>query len=76
MRIVETTKVVYVLSYKLVSTLELPLFSFFKHVSGLFISLWEPANSLFVRDKYVTPTGKRLHAGYIQKAEARKKHTI
>ena len=33
------------------------------HVSGLLISLWEPANSLFVRDKYVTPTGKRLHAG-------------
>jgi len=23
------------------------------------------ANSLFVRDKYVTPTGKRLHAGYV-----------
>ena len=45
-------------------------------VSGLLISLWEPANSLFVRDKYVTPTGKRLHAGYVQKAEARKKHTI
>ena len=40
-----------------------------KHVSGLLISLWEPANSLFVRDKYVTPTGKRLHAGYVQKAE-------
>ena len=37
------------------------------HVSGLLISLWEPANSLFVRDKYVTPTGKRLHAGYVQK---------
>jgi len=43
-----------------------------KHVSGLLISLWEPANSLFVRDKYVTPTGKRLHAGYVQKAEAGK----
>ena len=43
-----------------------------KHVSGLLISLWEPANSFFVRDKYVTPTGKRLHAGYVQKAEARK----
>ena len=27
------------------------------------------ANSLFVCDKYVTPTGKRLHAGYVQKAE-------
>jgi len=37
-------------------------------VSGLLISLWEPANSLFIRDKYVTPTGKRLHAGYEQKA--------
>ena len=47
-----------------------------KHVSGLLISLWEPSNSLFVRDKYVTPTGKRLHVGYVQKAEARKKHTI
>ena len=33
-------------------------------------------NSLFVRDKYVTPTGKQLHAGYVQKAEERKKHTI
>ena len=43
-----------------------------KHVSGLIISMWEPANSLLVRDKYVTPTGKRLHAGYVQKAEARK----
>ena len=43
-----------------------------KHLSSLLISLWEPANSLFVRDKYVTPTGKRLHAGYAQKAEARK----
>ena len=42
-----------------------------KHVSGLLISLWEPANSLFVRDKYVPFTGKRLHAGYVQKAEAK-----
>ena len=41
------------------------------HVSRLFISLWEPANSIFVRDKYVTPTGKRLDAGYVQKAEGR-----
>jgi hypothetical protein len=39
------------------------------HVSGLLISVWKPANSLFVRDKYVTPTGKRLHADYVQKAE-------
>ena len=39
------------------------------HVSGLLISLWEPANSLFVRNKYVTPTGKRLHAGYLQKVD-------
>ena len=37
------------------------------HASGLLISLWEPANSLFVCDKYVMPTGKRLHAGYVQK---------
>jgi len=41
------------------------------HVSGLLISLWEPANSLFVPDKYVTPTEKRLHAGYVQ-TETRK----
>ena len=34
-------------------------------------------NSLFVRDKYVTPTGKRLHVGYVQKAEALKtRHLI
>jgi len=37
------------------------------HVTGLLISLWGPANSLFVYDKYVTSTGKRLHAGYVQK---------
>ena len=42
-----------------------------KHVSCLLISLWEPAYSLYVGDKYVTPTGKRLHAGYVHKAEAR-----
>ena len=42
------------------------------HVSGLLISLWEPANPLFVRDKYVTPRGKLLYAGYVQKVEARK----
>ena len=41
------------------------------HVSGLLISLWQPANSLFVRAKYVTPTGKRLNACYLQK-KARK----
>jgi len=40
-------------------------------VSGLLISLCGSTNSLFVRDKYVTPTGKRLHAGYVQKAEER-----
>ena len=39
---------------------------------GLLISLWEPANSIFVRDKYVTSTGKRLYAGYAQRAETRK----
>jgi len=43
-----------------------------KHVSGLLNRLWKPANSLFVRDKYVKPTGNQLHAGYAQKAEARK----
>ena len=36
------------------------------HVSGLLISLWGPANSLSVRDKDVTPTGKRLHASIPQ----------
>ena len=46
------------------------------HVSGLLINLWELANPLFVRDKYVTPTGKRLHAGYVQKAEARKTYHL
>ena len=46
------------------------------HVPRLVISLWEPANSLFVRDKYVTPTGKQLHARYVQNVEARKTHTI
>ena len=39
---------------------------------GYLSSLWGSANSLLVWDKYVTPTGKRLHAGYVQKAEARK----
>jgi len=43
------------------------------HVSGLLISLWEPVNSNFVCDKYVTPTGKGLNAGHVQQqAEARK----
>ena len=37
-----------------------------KHVSGLLISLWVPPNSFFVRDKYVTSTGKRSHAGYVR----------
>jgi len=37
------------------------------HVSGLLISVWYPANSIFVRDKYVTPTEKRLLADYAQK---------
>ena len=36
------------------------------HVAGLLISLWGTANSLFVREKYVTPTGKRLQVGYVQ----------
>ena len=45
-----------------------------KHMSGLLISLWEPANSLF--DKYVTPTGKRLHADYVQIGITYKKNTI
>jgi len=38
-----------------------------KHVSGLLISLWEPPNSLFVPYKYVTLTGNRLHARYVEK---------
>jgi len=47
-----------------------------KHVSGLLISLLEPANSLFVSDKYVTHTGKQLHAGYVRKAEADKTYHL
>ena len=39
------------------------------HVSGLLISLCDAANWLFLGDKYVTPTGKRLHVGYVQKQE-------
>jgi len=46
------------------------------YVSGLLISLWGPAKMLFVRDKYVTPTGKWLHAGYVEKAEARKTYHL
>ena len=46
-----------------------------KHVSGLLIGLWGPASPLFVRDKYVTPTGKRLRASYVQKRK-HVKHTI
>ena len=42
-------------------------------MSGELHCLWGPANLLFVRDKYVTPTGKWLHAGYVQKAESPKK---
>ena len=37
------------------------------HVSGLLINLSGPTNSLFVCDKYVTSTRKRLNAGYLQK---------
>ena len=36
-------------------------------MSELLISLWGPANPLFVRDKYVTPSGKRLYISYVQK---------
>jgi len=46
------------------------------HVSGLLISLWGLANLLFVRGKYVTPAGKRLHTGCVQKAEARKTYNL
>jgi len=46
------------------------------HVSELLINLWAAAKSLFVRDKYVTPTGKRLHVGYVQKAEARRTYHL
>ena len=48
-----------------------------KHVCLVYSSACgEAANSLFVHDKYVTNTGTRLHAGYVQKAEARKTHII
>ena len=43
------------------------------YMSGSLINLWDPANPLFLRNKYVTPTGKKLYIGYIQKAEANKK---
>jgi len=45
-------------------------------MSGLRISLWVPDNPIFVRDKYVTPTGEAVDVGYGQKAEANKKNTI
>ena len=35
------------------------------HVSGLLISLRGPANTFFVRHKYVTLTGNRLHIGHV-----------
>ena len=34
------------------------------HICGLIISLWGPANSLYLRDKCVMQTGNRLQAGY------------
>jgi len=37
------------------------------------VTLWDPANSLFVGDKYVTPTGKRLHVGYVEKGKHEQK---
>ena len=43
------------------------------NISGLFISLWGPDNSLFIRDKYHTSTGKVVDVGYAQKTEANKK---
>jgi len=46
-----------------------------KHVSGLLISLWGPANSLFVHYKYVTPTGNRLYSRYVEKRKHVKTHT-
>jgi len=46
------------------------------HVFGLLISLRDPANSLFVRDKYITLAEKRLHAGDVQKADVRKTYHL
>jgi len=36
-------------------------------VTGLLISLWGQANSLFITDKYHTLTGRRIRAGYVVK---------
>ena len=41
-----------------------------KHVSGLLISLWEPANSLFVRDNMSRPQ----ESGYMQATYKKRKH--
>jgi len=43
-------------------------------MSWLLINLWEPANPLFARDKYVTPTGKRLYVGNAQKRNQTKRY--
>ena len=52
-----------------------PYIDTYIHVSGLLISILSSANSLFVRDKYVTPAVKRLHQGYAEN-RMHVKHTI
>jgi len=46
------------------------------HVYGLLISLWGPANSLYISDKCGMPTGKRLHVGYVQKQKNVNKYDL
>jgi hypothetical protein len=46
------------------------------HVSGPLISLWWRANPLFVPHKYVTPTGKQLHADYVQNGNTYNKYHL
>ena len=49
------------------------------HKRMIYTCIWatdQPTNPLFVRHhKYITPIGKRLHAGYIQK-RSNYKYTI
>jgi len=47
-----------------------------KHMSGLLISLWEPANLLFVRHKSVTLTENPASCRLRTKAEARQTYHL
>ena len=41
------------------------------YIRKTYACVWGPANPLFVNDKCVTATMEWLHAGYVQKTEAR-----